>query len=791
MAGIRAVGGIKRKYPADGVGGFCDGPDSSTARKVKQEHNHHEEIDLTNGKYDPSQQSDSSVVDANNTIICFGSIFNIHAQFLTGPPGGCSSSSSNADNEGTIHHLEILLGSENCVIYSPLTDDIIGFVNLGVSNALRGLFEIEETRLTIPLLHSEWKCMTQYNTPNAWESSVEITIFGSRKNALLVGDYLSSQALFLQDPTTCCDIQYENPHKFPFTSVEKLDSEASDLDDYGCLTMNEAIPTSAKISERSLQNVLDNLHEHDYLEQVQPDEHLVIPLFAHQKEGIDFMIRRETGRSTSSISLWDAHMDNYSNICQYHAITGDSALEVPVGPLGGIIADTMGLGKTVTTLSTIASTLLHAKEWGKRRDAPWSAGLRTAAATMVVLPNEVLILISKFKPGTFKTCKYHGASRKVHFPTFEDYDIVLTTYGTISTDFTGKESPIFQTDFFRIVLDEAHHIKSRSTMIHEAACNISADRRWCLTGTPIQNDLDDLGALVSFLRVPLLEDREVFRKHIINQTYNISGDRFENLRLLLGCICLRRTMSLGMLVKPTINNLKLNLAPEEREAYINILDYHNRLIDVSVSKGGSVGGFQTVLQLRIFCNNGLYRKKDIRASPTDLLTSEEYLNFWQGNHESQSPGTDSEALALGSYKLSDSKTSPESSNSVGEPCRMSRQSSNMLDLAKIEGPASELLHAPNLVRESLTPEYLSLVDQSLQALEGTFSTKHHAILKTILGHIPQEKGIVFSAWTKSLDIMAELLRHHDIAFARVDGSMSFSQRQQAFQSFKTSRQAAT
>ena len=195
-----------------------------------------------------------------------------------------------------------------------------------------------------------------------------------------------------------------------------------------------------------------------------------------------------------------------------------------------------------------------------------------------------------------------------------------------------------------------------------------------------------------------------------------------------------------MLVEPTINNLKLNLAPEEREAYNNILDYHNRLIDISVSKVGSAGAFQTVLRLRIFCNNGLYRKKDIRASPTDLLTSEEYLNFLQENLGSQSSGIDSDTLALGSYKSSVSKSSPESSNSIGEPCRMSLQSSNVLDLAKIEGPASELLHTPNLLRESLTPEYLSLVDQSPQPLEGTFSTKHRIILKTILSHIPQEKG---------------------------------------------------
>lgn len=74
MAENRAVGGIKRKYPADGVGGFCDGPDSSKARQVKQEQVHREESDLRNGKYNPSQQPDGSVVNANNTIICFGSV---------------------------------------------------------------------------------------------------------------------------------------------------------------------------------------------------------------------------------------------------------------------------------------------------------------------------------------------------------------------------------------------------------------------------------------------------------------------------------------------------------------------------------------------------------------------------------------------------------------------------------------------------------------------------------------------------------------------------------------------
>ncbi|BCS05336.1 DEAD/DEAH box helicase [Aspergillus luchuensis] len=824
MAEDQVLRGTKRKHPADGTEASCNEPYSSAVRKIDQERCHYEDPGLTNGNYctgqqhsseytkgqhmqllshthgDPipdslnsGRQRDKSLTKEEDTEVCFGSICDIHARFIDTPPSDCNYLSANA-LESDEEKLEVLLGSEYCVICSPLRDGIIGFINLGVSNTLKRLFEIEGTRLETSLSLSEWKSGTQRHSSIAWETNVEIAIFGARKNAFLVGDCLSSGTLFLQDPKISCDLQYENPHRFPFVGDFKDDSddESSEVDDNDTLSINKLVPASAKISTKRLEHILDTLHEHDYLQEVQPDKNLNISLFPHQKEAIDFMIRRETGRSTSSISLWNIQKDKNGNPHHYHAITGDSTTELSVGPLGGILADTMGLGKTVTTLSTILSTLDHSEEWVKKRTNSQVSGTKGAKATLIVVPNEALMeqwldeIRSKFIPGTFDHCKYHGSSRKASIRTFEEFDIVLTTYGTISTEFAERESPIYQTDFFRIVLDEAHNIKSRSTRIHEAACNISADRRWCLTGTPIQNDLDDLGALVSFLRVPLLEDRGVFRKHVINQAYNTGTDPFENLRLLLGCICLRRTMSLGMLVEPTINNLKLDLAPEEREAYINILDYHNRLIDVSVSKGGSVGAFQTVLQLRIFCNNGLYRKKDIRASPTDLLTSEEYLNFWQGNHESQCPGTDSEALALGSYKLSDSKSSPETSNSISEPCRIPIQNNNTLDLAEIEGPASELLNTPNLFRESLTPDYLSLVDQSPQTLEGTFSTKHRAILKTILGHIPREKGIVFSAWTKSLDIMAELLRHHDIAFARVDGSMSFSQRQQAFQSFKTS-----
>lgn len=211
------------------------------------------------------------------------------------------------------------------MICSPLIDELVGFINLRVSRALRKLFEFRGTRLEISLTASEWKAMMQPDSLKAPNKNVEVAIFGILEDAFLVGDCLSSHDLFLQDPGFAYDTLYNNPHKFPFTDVSDgdSDSEISEADDSETLSIHQA---SGKLSKSSLHYVLDNLHEHEYLHPVEPDEHLAISLFPyvsrsllrlpikilrrHQKEAIDFMIRRETGQLTSSISLCKTQTDN-------------------------------------------------------------------------------------------------------------------------------------------------------------------------------------------------------------------------------------------------------------------------------------------------------------------------------------------------------------------------------------------------------------------------------------------------------------------------------------------------
>lgn len=83
--------------------------------------------------------------------------------------------------------------------------------------------------------------------------------------------------------------------------------------------------------------------------------------------------------------------------------------------------------------------------------------------------------------------------------------VLITTYGVLSNDYDrysrGFQSVFFDTHWWRIILDEAHIIKERSTRVAKAAYALHGDRRWCVTGTPIINRLEDLFSLIHFLKL--------------------------------------------------------------------------------------------------------------------------------------------------------------------------------------------------------------------------------------------------------------------------------------------------
>jgi len=156
-------------------------------------------------------------------------------------------------------------------------------------------------------------------------------------------------------------------------------------------------------------------------------------------------------------------------------------------------------------------------------------------------------------------------------------------------------------------------IRQPSTIFFRTVSDLKARFRWCLTGTPIQNRLEDIGALFAFIRVRPFESLAMFRKFVAIP-FDESEERrrvaIQNLTLLLETLCLRRPRSLLDLPKNHDRVRKVKFSPEEKSHYEKTRDGMNRNLRERVGEEftkSKFGLFQIQLQLRILCNHGTYQ----------------------------------------------------------------------------------------------------------------------------------------------------------------------------------------
>ncbi|KAM0562876.1 hypothetical protein ACHAPJ_001716 [Fusarium lateritium] len=155
---------------------------------------------------------------------------------------------------------------------------------------------------------------------------------------------------------------------------------------------------------------------------------------------------------------------------------------------------------------------------------------------------------------------------------------------------------------------EAHWIRNPTSKQSRAASSLISNRRWCMTGTPIQNKLEELASLASFLRLPPFPSKSTFHSNILAPLSQGGPNYARPLRAYLQAYCLRRTESHLDLLKSSEEGICLALSTEERMLYQEILEQSRREIDEIVSGASSIKKynilFTAILKMRILCNRG-------------------------------------------------------------------------------------------------------------------------------------------------------------------------------------------
>ncbi|XP_041125976.1 helicase-like transcription factor [Polyodon spathula] len=449
--------------------------------------------------------------------------------------------------------------------------------------------------------------------------------------------------------------------------------------------------------------------------------------------------------------------------------------------------------------SAAAST---SKRKVKKKGAVASAEMK-GRATLIICPLSVLSnWIDQFEQHVRPNVKlsvylYYGSDRSRDPLFLSSQDIVVTTYNVLAADFGNKnDSPLHKVDWLRVVLDEGHTIRNPNALQTKAVLDLKAERRWILTGTPIQNSLKDLWTLISFLKLKPFTTKEWWNRTIQRPAMMGDPEGFRRLQALIKSITLRRTKASKINGRPVVELPErkvfiqhITLSEEEKQLYESVRKEGRTVIGRYFSEGSVLTNYADVLAIlvrlrQLCCHPRLFGSSALTVDSKDDATPSELremlinkMNLVLGS------GSDEEcAICLDSLR---SPVITYCAHVYCKPCicqviRAEQNAKCPLCRAEIKG--DQLVEYPE---EKNTSESLETKDKWLP------SSKVDALMHELLKLREEDssvKSLVVSQFTKFLSLIEIPLREAGFSFARLDGSMSQKKRASAIQAFQNSEQ---
>ncbi|AYL98592.1 DEAD/DEAH box helicase [Mucilaginibacter celer] len=236
---------------------------------------------------------------------------------------------------------------------------------------------------------------------------------------------------------------------------------------------------------------------------------------------------------------------------------------------GGCLADDMGLGKTVQTLSLIQ----------KHKEDTENAGGK--ATSLVIMPTSLIYNwlneARKFAP-QLRLMVHTGTMRYRSAEVFANYDVVITTYGISRIDIE-----MFKDFFFDyVILDESQNIKNPSSKSYQAVKQLKSRFKLILSGTPVENSVNDLWTQMSFINPGLLGSQQFFQNEFVTPIEKKKDeDKARKLQALIKPFVLRRTKEqVATELPPKTENLfYCQMTEEQSSVYEQVKsEYRNELL---------------------------------------------------------------------------------------------------------------------------------------------------------------------------------------------------------------------
>ncbi|XP_047307734.1 helicase-like transcription factor CHR28 [Impatiens glandulifera] len=620
-----------------------------------------------------------------------------------------------------------------------------------------------------------------------------------------------------------------------------------------------------------------------------PDGLLAVPLLRHQRIALSWMVQKETAGSHCSGGILADDQGLGKTVSTIALILKERSPSSSLQPnnlMHGQV-ETLDLDDDDDDCVTEVHGLKQDKQSsqltpnGNGQSEKIIVG-RPAAGTLIVCPTSVLRqwadeLNNKVtSKANLSVLVYHGSNRTKDPIELAKYDIVLTTYSIVSMEVpkkpiadeddeeTGKgdnfssgmkrkypsnsrkkyskhkkeietaflESaarPLARVRWFRVVLDEAQSIKNHRTQVARACWGLRAKRRWCLSGTPIQNSIDDIYSYFRFLRYEPYAVYKSFCSTIkVPITKNpING--YKKLQAVLKTIMLRRTKGTFLDGEPiitlppkSVQLTKVEFTKEEREFYSRLeADSRAQFEEYAAAgtvKKNYVNILLLLLRLRQACNHPLLVKENCNSSSlwrpsmemAKKLPCEKQISLLNSFEASAICGIcndvpEDDVVTECGHVFCNQCISEHLMNDVNQcpntDCKSKVSANSVFTRAALQSCISKLPQENNELDCNGSKSTEQFEPNSWSELSGSSKIRTAVALLESISNPPKnndpetddhssnrkpgEKAIVFSQWTRMLDLMESSLKSSSINYRRLDGTMSVHARDKAVKDFNT------